>query len=385
MNILITGAEGFLGKNLCAALKNIRDGKDKTRPALKVDAVMEYGRHTEPQLLERYCRTADFVFHLAGVNRAQTEAEFFRGNEELTRRLLACLKRQGNHCPVAFTSSVRASCTQVYDDAYGQSKRAAEELLFAYGRETDASVMVYRLCHVFGKWSRPHYNSVVATFCHDLSRGLPIRVDDPDAPLTLLYIDDLVAQLLDALTGQPHRGEDGFCALPVTYATTVGALARMIGGFSAEDRRYPAAGSAFAQKLYATYLSFLPPERIALPLTMHKDVRGSFTRLPPTPAGGQIGICVCRPGQIRGRHWHHSKWEIFTVVSGAGEIRMRQVGTAQVLRFAVGEEALQLVTILPGYTHELVNLSETRDLVAVVWASEIFDPQRPDTFSEDVE
>ncbi len=383
MNILVTGAQGFIGKNLCASLKNLRDGKDPGRPGLSIGQVFSCDRNTDPALLEEFCSKADFVFHLAGVNRPQSEEEFLQSNWGLTAQLLALLRKHRNRCPVMLASSIQASLP----NPYGQSKLAAEEALFAHGRETGADVLVYRFPNVFGKWCRPNYNSVVATFCHNMARELPIQVSDPAAPLTLAYIDDVVAELLKALEGKPCR-EGRFCTLPITHRVTLGEIVALLERFKAQPETLcmpPIPAGSFAKKLYSTYLSYLPKEKVAFPLKMHCDARGSFTELLKTMDCGQFSVNISKPGITKGQHWHHSKWELFMVVSGHGRIQMRQLDTQAVLNFDVSGDKIEAVHMLPGYTHSILNLSETENLVTLMWASEPLDAQHPDTFFEVVE
>lgn len=399
MNILVTGAGGFVGRNLTASLKNLRDGKDRTRN-LKIDRIYEYDLNSDPALLDTACREADFVFHLAGVNRPREEAEFMRGNFGFTSVLLDTLKKYQNTCPVMLASSIQASLLGRYaDSAYGRSKLAGEKLLFDYGAETGAQVLVYRFPNLFGKWCRPNYNSVVATFCSNVANDLPIEIHDRATELELLYIDDLLAELLDALEGKAHRCDyDGltpvagalgrYCYAPVTHRVTLGELADLLYRFRAQPEtlllsRIP--DGSFAKKLYATYLSYLPKEKVAFDLKMHTDSRGSFTELLKTESCGQVSVNISKPGVTKGQHWHHSKWEFFIVVSGRGRIQQRKLGTDEVLNFDVSGEKIQAVHMLPGYTHNIINLSQTEDLVTVMWASEAFDPARPDTYSEAVE
>ena len=399
MNILITGAKGFVGKNLCVSLKNIRDGKDRTRPALTIGEIYEYDIDTDPALLDEYCGKCDFVFNLAGVNRPQNLEEFMQGNFGFASTLLDTLKKHNNICPVMISSSIQATCIGRYDSDYGRSKKAGEDLVFAYGQETGAKVLVYRFPNLFGKWCRPNYNSAVATFCHNIARDLPITVNDPNTVLELLYIDDLIEELLDALEGKEHRcGFDGvhavltddgrYCAAPVTHSVTLGRIAELLHAFRDQSRtlRMPELPEgSFAKKLYSTYLSYLPRERIAFPLEMHRDERGSFTELLKTASCGQFSVNVSKPGITKGQHWHNSKWELFIVVSGRALIEERKLGTQEVLRFEVSGEQPQAVHMLPGYTHSITNLSQTEPLVTLMWANEIFDPQRPDTYFEAVE
>ena len=399
MKILVTGAGGFVGKNLCEALKNIRDGKDRRFPALSIEEIFRYTRESTSEELERWCAEADFVFHLAGVNRPERVEEFREGNVTLTEQLLDALRKAGNRCPVMISSSVQASLSGRFGDSvYGRSKREGEELCFAYARETGARVLVYRFPNLFGKWCRPNYNSAVATFCYNIARDLPIRVSDPAVELELLYIDDLVGEMLLALQGREHRArfegvtavfdENGpYCACPVTHRATLGEIVSLLQRFHDQPEtllmpEIPA--GSFAQKLYSAYLSYLPPEKVSFPLTMHSDARGSFTELLKTAACGQFSVNVSRPGITKGQHWHNSKWELFIVVSGHALIRERRIGSDEVLEFEVSGEKIEAVHMLPGYTHSIENLSDTEDLVTLMWANECFDPARPDTFREDV-
>ena len=398
-NILVTGAKGFVGRNLCAALHNIRTGKDKTRPGLLIDEIFEYDLDTDPALLDGYCEKADFVFNLAGVNRPQNPEEFMQGNFGFASTLLDTLKKHNNPAPVMISSSIQATCIGRYDSDYGRSKKAGEELIFAYGAQTGAKVLVYRFPNLFGKWCRPNYNSAVATFCHNMANDLPITVNDPAVQLELLYIDDLVAEMLDALEGKEHRCtfdgietvlcEDGqYCAAPVSHKVTLGEIVLLLESF----RQQPAtlqmpqipAGS-FAKKLYSTYLSYLPKEKVAFPLKMNVDDRGSFTELLKTASCGQFSVNISKPGITKGQHWHHTKWEFFIVVSGKGLIQQRRIGSDEVLNFEVSGDKIEAVHMLPGYTHNIINLSETENLVTVMWANESFDPGHPDTFFEIVE
>ena len=383
MKLLITGARGFVGRNLVETLKAVRDGKDRTR-GLPTDLdILECTRQTTAEELEDLCAQADFVFHLAGVNRPQREEEFLEGNRDFTGELLSALERHGNACPVLLASSIQAE----RDNPYGRSKRAGEELVRAHGEKTGARVLIYRLPNLFGKWCRPNYNSVVATFCHNIARDLPITVNDPAVVLTLSYIDDVVDAFLGALAGQETRQADGFCAVPVTHTVTLGRIAELLQAFHAQPRTLllpdiPA--GSFEKKLYSTYLSYLPREEVCFPLKMNRDQRGSFTELLKTENCGQFSVNISKPGITKGQHWHHSKWEFFMVVSGHALIQERQVGGDQVLEFEVSGDNIEAVHMLPGYTHNIINLSDTEDLVTVMWANEPFDPAKPDTFFEKV-
>lgn len=399
MNILITGAKGFVGKNLCASLKNIRDGKDRTRPSLTVNEIYEYDIDTDSALLDEYCEKADFVFNLAGVNRPQNAEEFMQGNFGFASTLLDTLKKHGNKCPVMISSSIQATCIGRYDSDYGRSKKAGEELVFSYGEETGAKVLVYRFPNLFGKWCRPNYNSAVATFCNNIANDLPITVNDRNAQLELLYIDDLITEMLDALEGKEHRCEfdgidtvlcdDGkYCAAPITHKVTLGEIVDLLDSFKAQTSTLvmpEIPNGSFAKKLYSTYLSYLPKEKISFSLKMNIDDRGSFTELLKTKKCGQFSVNISKPGITKGQHWHHSKWEFFIVVSGHGLIQERKIGTDEVLNFEVSGDKIEAVHMLPGYTHNIINQSETENLVTVMWANEQFDPNHPDTFGEKVE
>ena len=399
MKILVTGAKGFVGRNLCESLKNLRDGKDRTRPELKISEIYEYDIDTPASLLEKYCASADFVFHLAGVNRPETPEEFMKGNFGFTNELLETLKRCSNTCPVMISSSIQATCIGRYDSDYGRSKRAGEELIFNYADETGARVLVYRFPNLFGKWCRPNYNSVVATFSHNIANGLPITVNDPSVLLELLYIDDLLSEMLDALDGKEHRcdfsGVDAvlsdtgrYCAAPITHKVTLGEIVELLYKFNGQTSTLVVPeipDGSFAKKLYSTYLSYLPKEKVAFPLKMNEDARGSFTELLKTEKCGQFSINISKPGVTKGEHWHNTKWEFFIVVSGHGLIKQRKIGTDEILEFEVSGEKIEAVHMLPGYTHNIINLSDTENLVTVMWANERFDPTRPDTFAEKVD
>ncbi len=399
MNILVTGANGFVGKNLVAALKNLRDNKDRTRPNIAVKEIFEYDIDTDSKLLDEYCEKCDFVFHLAGVNRPQNAEEFMQGNFGFTSTLLDTLKSHGNACPVMISSSIQATCIGRYDSDYGRSKKAGEELVFAYGEETGAKVLVYRFPNLFGKWSRPNYNSAVATFCNNIANDLPIQVNDGAVQLELLYIDDLVKEMLDALEGKEHHcifdgidtvlSETGkYCAAPTTHRVTLGEIVDLLDCFKKQTSTLVMPElpfDSFAKKLYSTYLSYLPKEKVSFPLKMNVDARGSFTELLKTEKCGQFSVNISKPGITKGQHWHHTKWEFFIVVSGHGLIQERKVGSDEVLNFEVSGEKIEAVHMLPGYTNNIINLSEKEDLVTLMWANEQFDPTHPDTFFEVVE
>lgn len=388
-----------MGKNLCAALMNIKENKDRTRPNITIDEIFEYDLDTPPALLDEYCARADFVFNLAGVNRPKEQSEFMAGNFGFASTLLDTLKKHGNTCLVMLASSIQATRIGRYKDSdYGKSKLAGEQLFFDYAAETGAEVLVYRFPNMFGKWCRPNYNSAVATFCHNMANDLPITVSDPAIELELLYIDDLVFEMLDALEGGEHRCEfDGliavpcdtgrFCTVPATYRVTLGEIVTLLESFKAQPQtlvmpEIPA--GSFAKKLYSTYLSYLPPQKIAFPLKMNVDARGSFTELMKTTSCGQFSVNISKPGITKGQHWHHSKWELFVIVSGHGLIQERRIGGDEVLSFEASGERLEAIHMLPGYTHSIINLSDKEPLVTFMWANEPFDPDHPDTFGESV-
>ena len=405
MNILVTGAGGFVGRNMVENLKNIRDGKNRTRPALSIGKIYEYTRANTDDDLERFCADCDFVFNLAGVNRPKDPAEFRAGNFGFASKLLDTLKRQDNTCPVMLSSSVQATLAGRFGTSeYGLSKRAGEDLFFHYAEETGAAVYVYRFPNLVGKWVRPNYNSAVGTFCNNIANDLPITVNDPSIELELLFIDDLIEEMFDALEGHPHRcdyptaGEDGFdgltprpqaggkyCYAPVTHKATLGYIVECLHTFHDQPQTLimpTIAPGSFEKKLYSMYLSYLPKEKVAFDLKMNSDDRGSFTELLKTTDHGQFSVNISKPGITKGQHWHNSKWEFFIVVSGHGLIQERKIGTDEVIEFEVSGEKIQAVHMLPGYTHNIINLSETENLVTVMWANEIFDPNHPDTFFE---
>ena len=400
MNILITGAAGFVGKNLVAALQNIRDGKDRTHPGLEIGQLFLYDIDSPAELLEEGCCKADFVFNLAGVNRPQNQEEFMQGNFGFASTLLETLKKYRNTCPVMLSSSIQATLVGRYANGeYGKSKKAGEELFFSYARQTGAKVLVYRFPNLFGKWCRPNYNSAVATFCNNIAKDLPITVNDPSVELELLYIDDLVDEMIAALEGKEHHCEFNgveavltesgrYCAATATHHVTLGRIVELLESFrnqSATLMMPEIPHNSFEKKLYSTYLSYLPKEKVAFPLKMNVDARGSFTELLRTEKCGQFSVNISKPGITKGQHWHHSKWEFFIVVSGRGLIQMRKIGSDEVLNFEVSGEKIEAVHMLPGYTHNIINLSDTEDLVTVMWANECFDPGKPDTFFEVVE
>ena len=400
MNILITGAAGFVGKNLTAALQCLKNGTDRTRPALQIDQLYLYEIDSPAELLEEACEKADFVFNLAGVNRPQNQEEFMQGNFGFASTLLDTLKKYHNTCPVMLSSSIQATLVGRYAEGeYGKSKKAGEELFFDYSAQTGAKVLVYRFPNLFGKWCRPNYNSAVATFCNNIANDLPITVNDPAIQLELLYIDDLVQEMLDALEGKEHYcefdgvdtvlQEDGrYCAAPVSHKVTLGEIVELLNSFKAQPQTLvmPAIpDGSFAKKLYSTYLSYLPKEKAIFDLKMNEDARGSFTELLKTADHGQFSVNISKPGITKGQHWHHTKWEFFIVVAGTGLIQLRKIGSDEVINYYVSGEKIQAVHMLPGYTHNIINLSQTENLVTVMWANEQFDPAKPDTFFEVVE
>ena len=401
MNILITGAKGFVGKNLCEALKNIRDGKDQTRPNLQISEVWEYDIDSVYEQLQDWCPKADFVFNLAGVNRPKEASEFMEGNFGFASTLLDTLKKYGNTCPVMLSSSQQASLTGRFGNSeYGRSKKAGENLFLKYQEETGAKVLIYRFPNLFGKWCRPNYNSAVATFCNNIANDLPIQVNDPSVELELLYIDDLVEEMLDALEGKEHRCEfDGldiktnkqgrYCYCPITHKITLGEIVDLLHSFAEQPKTLmipEIPEGSFAKKLYSTYLSYLPKEKVAFPLKMNVDERGSFTELVHTLNSGQVSINISKPGITKGQHWHNTKFEQFIVVKGHGLIQQRNLNDPEgkVLEWEVSGDKIEAVHMLPGYTHNIINLSDSEDLVTVMYCNEIFNPDKPDTFYETV-
>ena len=411
MKILVTGAKGFVGKNLCAALKNIKDGKDRRFPDLAIEEVFEYDIDTDSTLLDDFCKEADFVFNLAGVNRPKDTSEFMQGNFGFASTLLDTLKKYGNKCPVMLSSSQQASLTGRFGNSeYGRSKKAGEDLFLKYEAEflksdvrrkkedvgLEPRVLIYRFPNLFGKWCRPNYNSAVATFCNAFANDLPYTVNDPSVELELLYIDDLVNEMILALTGHEHRCEfdgldvkvkdDGrYCACPFTHKATLGEIVELLKSFAEQPKTLmipEIPEGSFAKKLYSTYLSYLPKEKVAFPLKMNVDDRGSFTELVHTLNCGQVSINISKPGITKGQHWHNTKWEFFIVVAGHGLIQERKIGTDEVIEFEVSGDDIQCIHMLPGYTHNIINLSDTENLVTVMYCNEIFDPQKPDTFFE---
>ena len=398
MKILITGANGFVGRNLTENLKNIKDGKNRTRPNINIEELYLYDIDSPRELLEEAAKNADFVFNLAGVNRPQNAEEFMQGNCGFAETLLETLKKYNNTCPVMISSSIQATLIGRYDSDYGRSKKAGEELFFSYAEQTGAKVLVYRFPNLFGKWCRPNYNSAVATFCNNIANDLPITVNDPAIELELLYIDDLVEEMLDALEGKEHHCEfdgintvlcDGgrYCAAPVSHKVTLGEIVHLLDSFKKQSETFimpEIPFGSFAKKLYSTYLSYLPREKASFPLKMNVDPRGSFTELLKTANCGQFSVNISKPGITKGQHWHNTKWEFFIVVAGKALIQQRKIGSDEVLNFEVSGEKIEAVHMLPGYTHNIINLSDTEDLVTLMWANEQFDPTHPDTFFEEV-
>lgn len=399
MNILVTGAAGFVGRNLVENLKNIRDGKNRTRPDIKIEEIYEYDLSSAPEELDEYCSKADFVFHLAGINRTKDTEEFKKGNFGFASTLLNTLKKHNNKAPVMLSSSIQATLSGRFGTSeYGLSKKTSEDMFFQYGEETGAKALVYRFPNIVGKWVRPNYNSAVGTFCNNIANDLPITVNDPAVELEMLFIDDLLEEMYDALEGKEHhcefdgvetiQKEDGrYCCAPTTHKAALGYIVECLNRFHNQPKTLimPAIPEgSFEKKLYSMYLSYLPKEKVAFDLNMSKDGRGSFTELIKTLDHGQISINVNKPGKTKGQHWHNGKWEIFIVVSGHGLIQERKIGSDEVIEFEVSGEKIQAVQMLPGYTHNIINLSETEELVTVMWANEIFDPEHPDTYHEDV-
>lgn len=404
MKILVTGAKGFVGKNLVASLENIRDGKDRVHKIQRLDnpadlQICSYDMDSTIEDLEAACADCDFVFNLAGVNRPKEQEEFMTGNFGFASTLLDMLKKYNNSCPVMLSSSIQATLIGRYGQSdYGKSKLAGEELFFDYSQETGAKVLVYRFPNLFGKWCRPNYNSAVATFCNNIANDLPIQINDRNTELELVYIDDLIEEMLQALNGEEHHCEfDGldvvaretgrYCYVPVSHKATLGEIVDLLDGFKQQSQTLvmpEIPDGSFAKKLYSTYLSYLPEEKTIFPLKMNVDDRGSFTELLKTANCGQFSVNISKPGITKGEHWHHSKWEFFIVVSGHGLIQERKIGTDQVIEFEVGGDKIQAIYMLPGYTHNIINLSDTENLVTLMWANEQFDQEHPDTFFEKV-
>ena len=382
MNILVTGAKGFVGQNLISQLRNIQYGKaDNYAISGQEIKIFEYDIDSDPAELDVYCKNADFVFNLAGVNRPKDPAEFMRGNFGFASQLLDTLKKYENRCPVMISSSIQAEL----DNPYGESKRAGENLLFNYAKETGAKVLVYRFPNLFGKWCRPNYNSAVATFCHNMAHDLPIQVNDPNVVMRLVYIDDVVDELIAALSGGEHR-EGDYCFVPSIHTITLGKIVELLESFKSmpASLTVPKLDDLFIKKLYSTYLSYLPKEKFSYPLKMNVDNRGSFTEIIRTVDRGQFSVNISKPGITKGEHWHHTKNEKFVVVRGHGLIQLRKIGSDEIINFEVSGDRIEVVEMIPGYTHNIINLSETEDLVTFMWCNECFDPNRPDTYFEKV-
>ncbi len=396
MKILITGAKGFVGRNLVESLKNIKDGKDKRYSHLNIETIYEYDIDSTLDELNSYTSDCDFIFNLAGVNRPQNQEEYMQGNFGFASTLLTYLQKHSNKCPIMISSSIQATCIGRYDNEYGRSKKAGEDLIFDYANKTQTKVLVYRFPNLFGKWCRPNYNSAVATFCNNIANDLPIQVNDRAVQLELLYIDDLVDEMLLALDGKEHHCEfDGvetilnanglYCAVPITHKVTLGEIVDLLYSFNKQPNTLiipEIPFNSFAKKLYSTYLSYLPKEKISFPLKMNIDSRGSFTELLKTEKCGQFSVNISKPGITKGQHWHHTKWEFFIVVSGHGLIQLRKIGSDEVISFEVSGEKIEAIHMLPGYTHNIINLSNEKDLITLMWANEQFDPNKPDTFYE---
>ena len=395
MKILVTGAKGFVGKNLVETLKTIKDGRNKTRPLLHITDIYEYDINSSKDELDTYCKDCDFVFNLAGVNRPKEEKEFMEGNYGFASELLYTLKKYDNHCPIMLSSSIQATLIGRYANSeYGKSKLAGEEVFFSYGKENDIKVLVYRFPNLFGKWCRPNYNSVIATFCHNISHDLPIQVNDPSVELELAYIDDVVEEMLDALEGKEHRciyegvnaisdTNGKYCYVPMSHKVTLGHIVELLESYKNQPQTLmmpSIENNSFSKKLYSTYLSYLPKDKISFPLKMNIDNRGSFTELLRTDSHGQFSVNISKPGITKGQHWHHSKWEFFIVVSGKGLIQLRKIDSDEVIEFYVSGEHIEAIHMLPGYTHNIINLSDSEDLVTLMWANESFDINKPDTF-----
>ncbi len=394
MNILVTGAKGFVGKNLVEVLKCIRDGKDKRYPTININEIYEYDIDSTLDELDLYASKSDFVFNLAGVNRPQNQEEFMLGNFNFVSTLLSALRKHNNKCPIMISSSIQATCVGRYDNEYGRSKKAGEELVFNYSKETGSKVLVYRFPNLFGKWCKPNYNSVVATFCNNIANDLPIQVNDRNVELELLYIDDLVEEMIQSLLNKEHRcefngletviKENGkYCTVPTTHKATLGEIVDLLYTFKEQPNTLiipEIPFNSFSKKLYSTYLSYLPKNKISFPLKMNVDQRGSFTELVKTDKCGQFSVNISKPGITKGQHWHHTKWEFFIVVSGKGLIQLRKIGTEEIISFEVSGEKIEAIHMLPGYTHNIINLSDEEDLITFMWCNECFDPEHPDTY-----
>ena len=400
MKVLVTGAKGFVGQNLVESLKNLRDNKDRTRPELKIDEIYEYDKDTDASLLDDYCKECDFVFNLAGVNRPKDNAEFMEGNFGFASTLLDTLKKYNNKCPVMLSSSIQATLIGRYAESdYGKSKLEGEKLFFDYSKDNDSKVLVYRFPNLFGKWCRPNYNSVIATWCYNIANDLEIQVNDPSVELELCYIDDVVKEMIDALEGKEHHchfdGVDvvddsngNYCYVPTAHKVTLGRIVELLNSFKEQPITLVVPeipNNSFEKKLYSTYLSYLPKEKVKFELKMNCDDRGSFTELLKTTNCGQFSVNISKPGITKGQHWHHSKWEFFIVVKGHALIQERKVGTDEIIEFDVSGDKIEAVHMLPGYTHNIINLSDTEELITLMWANELFDSNHPDTYGEVVQ
>ena len=388
MKILVTGSNGFVGKNLVESLKNIRDNKDRTRPNLLIEDIFEFDKDTDSKLLDEYCKKCDFVFNLAGVNRPKDNKEFMEGNFGFASTLLDTLKKYNNKCPVMLSSSIQASLIGRYAESdYGKSKLEGEKLFFNYGKENNVKVLVYRFPNLFGKWCRPNYNSVIATWCYNTANDIPLSVNDPSVELELCYIDDVVNEMLDALEGKEHKDKN-YCYVPITHKVILDEIIDLLTIFKNQPNTLlipEISNNSFAKKLYSTYLSYLPKDKIKFELKSNVDERGSFTELLKTINCGQFSVNISKPGITKGQHWHHSKWEFFIVVSGHALIQMRKVGTDEILEFEVSGDKIEAVHMLPGYTHNIINLSDKDNLITLMWANELFDSNHPDTYFEEVD
>lgn len=386
MNILVTGAQGFVGKNLVSNLYNIKEGKNQTR-SFEIENIFEYDIVSTPEELDEYCQSADFVFNLAGVNRPKDDSEYMEGNFGFASRLLDTLQKYNNKCPIMLSSSIQASLSGKYEESeYGKSKKAGEDLFFEYAEKTGAQVFVYRFPNLFGKWCRPNYNSAVATFCNNIANDLPITVNDENTELTLVYVDDIVDEMILALKGEEHR-ENDYCFVPITYKKTLGEIVTLLNSFNNQPNTLimpSIPNGSFEKKLYSTFLSYLPERKVKIELKGNVDDRGSFTEFLKTESNGQFSINISKPGITKGQHWHNTKWEFFLVVSGKALIQERKLGTDEIIEFEVSGDKLEAVHMLPGYTHNIINLSDTENLVTVMWANELFDSNKPDTFFEEV-
>lgn len=382
MKVLVTGSNGFIGKNLVEALKNIKDNKDQTRSSLVIEEIYCFDKEKDIQLLKEYCSKCDFVFHLAGINRPKDSKEFIEGNYEFTNTILKILKENKNQCPIMISSSIQAEL----DNDYGKSKKMGENLIFNYSQENQSKVLVYRFTNIFGKWCKPNYNSVIATWCYNIANNLDIHVDDENKTVTLCYIDDVISELLDSLENKEHCNGN-YCYVPITHEIKLGEILKLLNKFKNQSDTLiipEIKTNSFEKKLYSTYLSYLPKSKIKFELKMNNDNRGSFTELLKTESCGQVSVNISKPGITKGNHWHNSKWELFIVVKGHALIQERKIGSDEIIEFEVSGDKIEAVHMLPGYTHNIINLSDTEDLITIMWANELFNKELPDTFSEEV-